>query len=85
MPAVADPIPNVTVVPLNEKVHDCGEPIPMNETVDGYTNVKNTTCTHCQDMCEAPTIDATIKFFDGMDKKTIYITYGVIIGFTILY
>jgi hypothetical protein len=42
----APPIPKL--VPLNEKMHDCGEPIPWPlATVDGYTSVKNTTCTFC--------------------------------------
>jgi len=36
------------VIPLNEKMHDCGEPIPWPiATVDKYQAVKNTTCTFC--------------------------------------
>jgi hypothetical protein len=42
------PNPYPKLVPLNEKMHDCGEPIPWPiATVDGYTAVKNTTCTFC--------------------------------------
>jgi hypothetical protein len=43
-----DPAPAPKLVPLNEKMHDCGEPIPWPiATVDGYTDIKNTTCTFC--------------------------------------
>ena len=36
-------------------------------------------------MCEAPDIDSSIGFFDGFDKKTVGITYGSLIGFSILW
>jgi len=45
--AVDAPNPYPKLVPLNEKMHDCGEPIPYPATVDGYEKVKNTTCTFC--------------------------------------
>ena len=36
-------------------------------------------------MCKAPTIDTNIYFYDGMDGKTVGITYGVLLGLTVLY
>ena len=36
-------------------------------------------------MCEAPDIDSSIGFFDGFDKKTVGVTYGVLIGFSVLW
>tara|TARA_B110000285_G_C15038323_1_gene570510 strand:- start:282 stop:431 length:150 start_codon:yes stop_codon:yes gene_type:complete len=47
MAAFVDPPPTPTLVPLNEKMHDCGMVLPTPPTVDGYESVKNTTCTFC--------------------------------------
>ena len=47
MPAFNDPPPTPKLVPLNEKMHDCGMVLPNPPTVDKYENVKNTTCTFC--------------------------------------
>lgn len=47
MAAFVDPPPTPTLVPLNEKMHDCGMVLPNPPTVDGYEKVKNTTCTFC--------------------------------------
>ena len=36
-------------------------------------------------MCEQPDVDASIGFFDGFDVKTVGITYGSLIVFTIIW
>lgn len=36
-------------------------------------------------MCDSPDVDDSIGFFDGFDKKTVGITYGVLIGFTLVW
>jgi|TARA_B110001450_G_C17537404_1_gene447175 hypothetical protein len=36
-------------------------------------------------MCKKPTIDTTIYFFTGMDGNTVGITYGVLLGLTLVY
>mmetsp|Transcript_32901 Transcript_32901/g.50309 ORF Transcript_32901/g.50309 Transcript_32901/m.50309 type:complete len:125 (-) Transcript_32901:16-390(-) len=65
-------------------MHPCGEDVG-NGTVDGYTDLTNSDCAFCDDVCEPPEIDSTIGFFDGFNGKAVGITYGVIIAFTIVY
>jgi hypothetical protein len=67
-------------------MHDCEEEIPWPvATVDGYTDVKNSSCTFCAAKCKAPSIDTKIHFFDGMKKNSVGITYGVLLGITLIY
>jgi len=53
--------------------------------VDGYANLKNSSCSFCSEMCEPPDIDASIGFFDGFSGKTVGITYGALIAFSVLW
>lgn len=70
---------------METEVYPCDYPIPSNKTIDGYPNVKSTSCSFCDAMCEQPDVDDSIGFFDGFDKKTVGITYGSLIVFTILW
>ena len=79
-----------TVAPLNLEVYTCGHPIPEDGHIDGYPTgptpssvLSDVTCTFCDEVCEAPDIDASIGFWDGCDWNTVWITYGVLGGFTI--
>ena len=63
-------------------MYPCGYNVPSNGTIDGYTGINNSTCTFCDEMCEAPDINLSIDFFDGFDSKTVGITYGVLGLFT---
>ena len=79
-----------TVAPLNLQVYDCGYPIPEDGKLDGYPTdpanpvLKPVTCTFCDEVCEAPDIDATINLFDGCDWDVIKISYGIFAGLTVL-
>ena len=71
-------------------MYDCGYPIPANGHLDGYPTDTPTavlppvTCTFCDEVCEAPDIDATIFFFDGCNWKVIYVSYSIFGVLTIL-
>ena len=75
---------NDIYVPMNTEVYPCSYPVPNNGTVDGYP-VKNATCTFCDEICEAPSIDSSIGFFDGLNIVQIIIYYSISIVFTILW
>ena len=64
-------------------MYDCGYPIPANKTIDGYTDLKETTCTYCADVCVPPVIDASVHFFDGFKTKQVVWTYVILIILTI--
>ena len=56
-----------TVAPLDLKMYDCGYPIPEDGHLDGYPTGPSPTsvlppvsCTFCDEVCQAPDIDATI-------------------------
>lgn len=66
-------------------MHNCYEPVPEDGIVDGYPDVKAGKCTFCSELCEPPTIDSSIGFFDGFDGKTVGATYAVLTAFTILW
>jgi hypothetical protein len=51
--------------------------------MEGYTGVKNSTCSFCAEMCAPPDIDASIGFFDGFDQGTVGWTYAVLIVFSL--
>lgn len=83
LPVLSDDIDRNFSKPLYVPVHPCGLKIPDNGTVDGYPKLEQASCTFCDEMCQAPDIDASIKFFDGFDTKTVVITYVVMGVFTI--
>lgn len=76
---------DVPVEPLVIPMHDCFEPLPENRTVDGYPDLNDGKCTFCSELCEPPTIDSSIGFFDGFDGLTVGATYAVCAAFTILW
>jgi len=81
-----------TVAPLDLKMYDCGYPIPEDGHLDGYPTGPSPTsvlppvsCTFCDEVCQAPDIDATIGFFDGCNWTQILISYIVLGILTILW
>ena len=73
-------------------MYDCGYPIPDDGHLDGYPTGPSPTsilssvdCTFCDEVCEAPNIDATIYFYDGCNWKVIGWSYGSLILVTILW
>ena len=73
------------MAPLDIKLYPCEYEVPANGSVDGYPNVKGSSCSFCDAMCSQPDVDDSIGFFDGFDTKLVSITYGVLILFTILW
>lgn len=73
------------IKPLNVHMYDCGYPIPPDQTLDGYTGLKTTDCSYCADVCEAPSIDATVHFFAGFEANEVKWIYLGALGFTILW
>ena len=70
---------------MSVRAYPCQYKVPENGTLDGYKNVKNSTCTYCDEMCQAPQVDSTIKFMDGFKKKLVLILYLVFGLFSIIY
>ena len=66
-------------------MYKCSYPIPADGTLEGYTKLKNSTCTFCAEKCKPPTINDSIAFFDGCKSSAVWIGFGVLIGFTILW
>jgi len=52
-------------------MYDCGFPIPADGKLDGYTDLKTTDCSYCADVCQPPSIDATVHFFDGFNGSEV--------------
>lgn len=73
------------ITPLNVHMYDCGFPIPANKTLDGYSDLKTTDCSYCADVCEPPSIDGTVHFFDGFQTDQVMWTYAALLGFTVLW
>ena len=71
--------------PLNVAMYPCDTLVDDSQEFDGYTKVLNGTCTYCEGLCQPPSIDSTIKFFDGFEKTQVFITYASLIGLTIVW
>jgi len=72
-------------VPLNIKVYPCDFTVPEDGIIEGYSNLKNSSCTFCSAMCEPPKIDDSIDFFEGADITTIWTAVGIMAGVTLLW
>jgi hypothetical protein len=70
---------------LNGDTYPCSEKIKGGKLAD-YTEIKESSCTFCDALCEAPDVDASIGFLEGgFDYKTILLYYGILIGCSIFY
>jgi len=58
---------------------------PVNDTLWGYTGMKNSTCSYCQKACPPPVVNDEIGFLDGFSWKVVGWTYCGFILFTILF
>ena len=59
--------------------------VPEDGTVNGYTSVKNSTCSYCDAACEKPAVDDVIAFFDGMNGALVGYSWLGFILFTIAF
>ena len=66
-------------------MYPCDTIVPEDEIYDGYTKILNGTCTFCSEMCEPPTIDNHIGFFEGFKGKQVAIVYGLLLGLTVVW
>ena len=74
--------PNVS---LSAAVFPCNQIVPTNGNFSNYTNVGNCSCAACDQACPAPSVDATIGFFDGFNWLLVLIVYLVLIAFSVAY
>ncbi|CDW90740.1 UNKNOWN [Stylonychia lemnae] len=70
---------------LIDNIHSCDELVPTNGIFDNYIDCQNCTCAYCDKACKPPEVSADIGFFDGFNKELVGISYGVLIGFTIIF
>ena len=70
--------------PLNLNMHSCDTKVPADGILEGYARVKNASCTFCAEMCEPPTIDSEVHFFDGVRSKEVWTVLGLMVGITIV-
>lgn len=70
---------------MKQAMAPCETDIPDNGIWDNYNNLTNSTCSFCAARCAAPDIDNSVGFFDGFQSRVVGITYGAIIGFTIIW
>lgn len=73
------------VKPMTEKMDTCETDVPASGDWDGYTGIGNATCSFCAKKCNAPDIDSSVGFFDGFAGRSVWITYVVIIAFTVVW
>ena len=66
-------------------MYGCNYPIPPNKTIEGYTGLKNVSCSYCSETCEAPAIDGNIGFFDGFKSSLVLTVYTILAVFTVFY
>lgn len=50
-----------------------------------YTDVKNCTCTYCEEACKPTTISDVIGFFDGFNGLLVGIVYAILLIFSIVF
>lgn len=62
--------------PCDTKISESGE-------FAGFKRVKNATCSFCQPICKPPIINDDIPFFQGFKGTQVFITYAVMLAFTI--
>jgi len=70
---------------LNSAVFPCSQQVPTNGNFSNYTGVGNCSCAACDQACPAPSVDASIGFFDGFDGVLVLIVYLVLVVFSIAY
>jgi hypothetical protein len=59
-------------------------PTPKNATIDGYSNVYNSSCNFCDALCKPPDVTGDIGFFDGGNWILVAIYAGVAVVLSIL-
>ena len=65
--------------------YDCSHTVPEDGYLNGYKDVKNSTCSYCDAACEKPAVDDNITFFDGMDGALVGYSWLGFIIFTIVF
>ena len=63
----------------------CETLVPADQQWDGYTNVKNASCSFCAAVCKVPDINNSVGFFDGFQTSIVVITYGSLLAFTVVW
>ena len=68
---------------LTGEGYNCGMVVPEDGIVSNYTLVKNSTCSYCAEVCQAPAVNADVAFFAGFNFRTTSYCYLFIILFIV--
>ena len=66
------------------KSYPCEFQVPPDGKIGAFTDLKNSTCTYCDQLCKKSEIDSSIGFTDGFDGSTVWTVYAIIGGLTVL-
>ena len=66
-------------------MYPCDTVVPASGELNGYSRVGNSSCTVCPAMCEPPSIDSSVSFFEGCNLYVITTVLGATFGFTFLW
>ena len=70
---------------LNATAFACNQLIPPSGNFSNYTDVGNCSCAACDQACPAPSVDASIGFFDGFNWVLVLIVYLALVLFSVAY
>ena len=79
-----DPAHSLTPITASDP-YDCSISVPEDGMLNGYSDVKNSTCSYCDAACEKPAVDDNITFFDGMNGALVGYSWLCFIIFTIVF
>jgi len=70
---------------LNGSAYPCDYAVHEDGILNKYSDIKNSTCSFCAAVCEAPAVSSKIGLFDGFNGSLVLYTYIGFIGFTVLF
>jgi len=70
---------------LNGSATPCDEVIGEDGILNSYSDIKNSTCSFCAAVCQAPPVDGKIYLFDGFNGSLVMYCYIGFASFTVLY
>ena len=70
---------------LNGSAFPCDYPVHEDGILNKYSDIKNSTCSFCAAVCEAPEVSSKIGLFDGFNGSLVLYSYIGFVSFTILF
>lgn len=78
--------PDKSLMPITSNdPYDCGMDVPVDGMLNGYSDVKNSTCSYCDAACPTPEVDDHIDFFAGLNGKLVGYSWLCFVLFTIIF